>query len=393
MNKLLALSMIFCPILLLGVCYGSTTVFTSTVSPDQTGVPIPVAINVPDGDWRLEEYPSGREVPCQLDQENSILCFIVETPKSNKAINRMFKLMQGRSSSPARFSIENVKPKQFMLKEDGEPIFAFNYGMILAEGVPEDRRRSCYIHPVYGPSGELLSDDFPKDHYHHRGIFWAWTNIKVEERNYDLWAIKGLRQRFEKLVSLSLGPIYGKFCVQNGWYTDDGLKIMDEKVTVTAYRKADVGRIIDFELSWTPIAKPITIDSSARGYGGFGMRFAPKSETIIYTPKGQQSGDVDRVQFEWSDLSAKFGNSAEFSGVTIIDNPSNPVYPTAWSNRYYGFLNPSFTGVGPVTIEAGKTLEYRYRLWIHKGDAFSGNAKEASEAYIRGLKIKAKTIN
>jgi sugar/nucleoside kinase (ribokinase family) len=36
--------------------------------------------------------------------------------------------------------------------------------MVLPEGVPEDRRRSCYIHPIYGLDGQVLTDDFPKDH-------------------------------------------------------------------------------------------------------------------------------------------------------------------------------------------------------------------------------------
>ncbi|MDH7482615.1 MAG: PmoA family protein [Armatimonadota bacterium] len=382
----LVLTILVLPSVLLGASSGGKLISIDIPS-SQTGVAIPVALNVNMGDWRLEEYPSGSEVPCQLDRTNGVLYFIVETPKSDKVIKKRFKLIQGRSSTHVGFSLENVKAKQIVLKENNKPVLAFNYGMILAEGVPEDRRRSCYIHPVYGPNGELLSDDFPKDHYHHRGIFWAWPSVKIENKTYSLWSIVGIRQRFEKLLSVDLGPVYGKFSVRNGWYTDDGTKIMYEVVTVTAYRTTAVGRVVDIELEWTPVSKPITLDSSERGYGGFSMRFAPRKDTIVYTPKGQEKGDVDRVQFEWSDLSAKFGDASELSGVTIIDNPSNPVYPTAWSNRYYGFLNPSFTGLGPVTIDSGKTITYRYRLWVHKGDALSGNAKEAFEAYTKGVKI------
>ncbi|MCL6518519.1 MAG: PmoA family protein [Armatimonadetes bacterium] len=382
----LVLTILVLPSVLLGAGSGGKLISIDIPS-SQTGVAIPVALNVNMGDWRLEEYPSGGEVPCQLDRANGVLYFVVETPKSDKVVKKRFKLIRGRSSTRVGFSLENVKHKQLVLRENNKPVLAFNYGMILAEGVPEDRRRSCYIHPVYGPSGELLSDDFPKDHYHHRGIFWAWPIVKIGNKTYSLWSIVGIRQRFEKLLSVDLGPVYGKFSVRDGWYTDDGTKIMDEVVTVTAYRTTTVGRVVDIELKWTPVSKPITLDSSERGYGGFSMRFAPRKDTIVYTPKGQEKGDVDRVQFEWSDLSAKFGDVSEFSGVTIIDNQSNPVYPTAWSNRYYGFLNPSFTGLGPVTIDSGKTITYRYRLWVHKGNALSGNAKEAYEAYTKGVKV------
>jgi AcrR family transcriptional regulator len=40
--------------------------------------------------------------------------------------------------------------------------------------VPEKFRRSCYIHPLYGLDGEVMTEDFPVDHRHHRGVFWAW---------------------------------------------------------------------------------------------------------------------------------------------------------------------------------------------------------------------------
>ena len=33
--------------------------------------------------------------------------------------------------------------------------------------------RSNYVHPLYSLSGEILKEDFPDDHPHHRGIFWA----------------------------------------------------------------------------------------------------------------------------------------------------------------------------------------------------------------------------
>ena len=33
--------------------------------------------------------------------------------------------------------------------------------------------RANYIHPLYGLDGEVLTEDFPRDHPHHRGVFWA----------------------------------------------------------------------------------------------------------------------------------------------------------------------------------------------------------------------------
>lgn len=33
--------------------------------------------------------------------------------------------------------------------------------------------RANYVHPLYDLDGHVLTEDFPKDHLHQRGIFWA----------------------------------------------------------------------------------------------------------------------------------------------------------------------------------------------------------------------------
>ena len=61
-------------------------------------------------------------------------------------------------------------------------MLVYNHGVITDEKVPaKDARRSraCYIHPLWGLNGEVLTDDFPKDHYHHHGVFWAWPHVEI----------------------------------------------------------------------------------------------------------------------------------------------------------------------------------------------------------------------
>ena len=42
--------------------------------------------------------------------------------------------------------------------------------------------RANYIHPLYGPDGAILTEDFPPDHLHQRGVFWTWHQVWVGER-------------------------------------------------------------------------------------------------------------------------------------------------------------------------------------------------------------------
>ena len=48
------------------------------------------------------------------------------------------------------------------LRENGQPVLAYNYGPQLQNGAPEIKRRSGYIHPVWAPNGAVVTDDFPR---------------------------------------------------------------------------------------------------------------------------------------------------------------------------------------------------------------------------------------
>jgi hypothetical protein len=81
-------------------------------------------------------------------------------------------------------------------------------------------------------------------------------------------------------------------------------------------------------------------------------------------------------------------------GVAIMDNPSNPRYPTYWHSRNYGLFaaNPfglrDFTGDktkdGSMKIEKGQRLRFRYRVVIHPGDLNSANIAGLYKKYAAG---------
>ena len=48
-------------------------------------------------------------------------------------------------------------------------------------------RRGGYIHPVYTLSGRIITGDYPPDHIHHHGIWFAWTKTEFEGRHPDFW--------------------------------------------------------------------------------------------------------------------------------------------------------------------------------------------------------------
>lgn len=63
--------------------------------------------------------------------------------------------------------------------------------------IKEAFRRGGYLYPMLTPSGKLISDDFPPNHIHHHGVWWAWTKTEFEGRQPDFWNMGASKGRVE----------------------------------------------------------------------------------------------------------------------------------------------------------------------------------------------------
>jgi len=298
-------------------------------------------------------------------------------------------VLAGAEEKPVAFRFEKAEGKYLHLFEGEKRVLTYNYGMLLKEGVPKDRRRSCYIHPVYGLDGEVLTDDFPADHLHHRGLCWVWPRVIVGGKEYDLWDLRGVEQRFERWLGQEATAKHAEFSVVNGWYVGEE-KTVSETVRVRVFRATGEGRAIDVALTLEASKEPVTISGRepVKGYGGFSFRFAPREETLVTTPAGRESADSDLRRHPWADLSAKFGGRETFSGVAILDHNENPGFPNGWTLRHYGFLGVAWPGLEFYTLKPGEPLTLRYRVWIHRGGAEEGDVAAAYAAYAEIKKQK-----
>lgn len=353
---------------------------------DVADILVPVTVELPgaddDGLWALhltsgDEKPVYGQTMTRMGKKSTV--FLLNPAFLQN--NTLLRVQEQRASSvvPQVFTFDEQEDTFLTLSEDGAPVLRYVYGMNLKEGVPEDRRRSNYLHPVYGLDGEILTDDFPEDHHHHRGIFLAWPQIIVDGDSLELWHIQGIEKRFEQWIGRETGPVFARMGVHNGWYAG-GKKVVDETVWITAFRKGDVGRIIDIEFTLTATKSPVKIVGSPglKGYGGLNYRTAPFTDEIITTDEGIQQ-DSDLRRFPWADFSAIFGDSASHSGLSIFQDRANLNAPNGWCLRHYGFLGVAWPGNNPYLLQPGKPLNLRYRIWIHRGDADEGRVSAAYE--------------
>ena len=68
--------------------------------------------------------------------------------------------------------------------------------------------RSHYIHPLYGLDGEILTENFPSDHVHQRGIFWSWHQLLVGDKSVgDGWILKDFSYDVRDVEILKEDPL------------------------------------------------------------------------------------------------------------------------------------------------------------------------------------------
>lgn len=285
------------------------------------------------------------------------------------------------AASPTPFRFGPVNEAGLGLWEGSQAVLVYQHGLVRKAGVPERLARSSYVHPLHGPDGEVLTDDFPADHYHHRGLFWAWPHVTVAGAHYDLWMLRGIEQRFEQWLSRTVTASNAVLGVANGWYVN-GRKVMAEQVWFRVAPLTTHGRVVDVELILTPTDQPVTLaGAEGKSYGGLTLRFAPGTNTVITVPAGSPPQDLAMTNLPWADLTRRWSDPGLTSGVAILVHPTHPDFPPQWLTRHYGVLCLGWPGVKPKTLQPGQPVPCRYRLWIHRGRPTVSQLQRAFELY------------
>ena len=305
-------------------------------------------------------------------------------PRKDNSGSRRFRVEASPLPTSSGFSFRDINSKSLELLDDGKPVLVYNHGVITNESVPKNdarRNRSCFVHPVYGLNGEVLTDSFPKDHYHHHGIFWAWSHVVIDGKEYDLWVSNKIEQRFVRWICRESGPVAAVLAVENGWFTGD-TKVMIERVWFRAFKAADGARSIDITLVLIPVERPITLrGAEGKSYGGINLRFAPRTDTVITVPSGRTKEDLPDTRLAWADLTARFAGVPGPSGAALFADPKHPDFPPPWLTRHYGILCCGYPGVKGKTFAPGEPVRLDYRVWIHKSAVDLADLKAAFEAY------------
>ena len=266
------------------------------------------------------------------------------------------------------FAWKDLGDGRLELRGNGNPVLVYNYDPQLKPGAPENRRRCCYIFPLYTPAGVSMLDDFPTDHFHHRGLFWAWPIVQTEGKQYDIWMQLTAKPRTSKTPAVKVTGRQARMEADNFWEAD-GKDIVREQLLLSVSPALKASRTMDVELTWEALTAPVTLQGSAehgKSYGGFSARFAPRTGTILRADGEVLTKDEDLNPRQWAELEGVYGGKRAV--LRITPDAHDPGAPYQWCLRSYGFVGASFPGrtdkVDHYTLEPGKPLTLRFQVRV-----------------------------
>lgn len=307
-------------------------------------------------------------------EKGGFLC--LQMPPGKKG-RREFALKEGRTAAPKTMvAHEDETSGQLEITESGQPVLRYVYqtnepGNVLEAIHPNNqkyaRARSNYIHPLYGPDGDVLTKDWAVDHPHHRGIYWAWPETSYREENGDLHALQRVFARPTGHYRLTQGPVYAQIEAENQWLWDDEEAIVREKAIFRAYALGPEGRCIDLKFIFTALNDGVTI--ARRGtdqYGGLNIRLAEttQQEILFHTDPVQATPRI-----AWADFLGVFGEGRSQTAFAVLQRQSNPEHPGEWV-KYpdIQWFQPTFPTAGTrYELKKGQPLTLQYRFWIRSG--------------------------
>jgi hypothetical protein len=218
-----------------------------------------------------------------------------------------------------------------------------------------------------------MTEDFPEDHLHHRGIFWAWHQVYIGERQIgDMWECRDFIWEIHQVntdkTDNNSAALTAKVYWKSSQYQDSRVPFAEETVTIRLYRTENQIRIVDFTIRINALVEELKIGGSNddKGYGGFSTRIPLPDELQMTDTNGEVIPQRIAVPAgDWINFSGTFGKQK--SGFAVFIHPSNPGESRQWILRKKGSCqNVAYPGREPVPVTTGIPLDLKYRVVLHK---------------------------
>jgi hypothetical protein len=270
-----------------------------------------------------------------------------------------------------------------MQKQEGGFLFTENNENVLFyqrdnKSIEGKYQRCNYIHPLWGIDGTVLTEDFPADHLHHRGVFWAWHQVWIGDKQIgDPWEIKDFEQQITDIEYAARENGIAELKTEVHWksplWKNQGEKIpyLQENTKIVIHPKKGNYRKIGFEVHLLALAENLKIGGSAdeKGYSGFSVRMVLPGDITFTGPQGEITPENTAVESPgYVNVSGAVGKNGSAGGIVIIDHPENPGYPQPWILRKKNSMqNAAYPGNTLIPVSTQNPIILKYSLIVYSG--------------------------
>jgi hypothetical protein len=379
----------------------------------------------------IEEGETQTRINVQWDQESGFdwekaagkgaLIWILEgkTPKKSK---RTFKLVLEKGEEPQTpFNVKITDNSRILVNYKNKPVLQYNYEKISEiDDKSSPKKISCYIHPVWTPSGEIITGDYQSETIHQCGIFNAWKRAKFNEIEVNFWDMnENAGKKLPDILGpdITNGPVFAELSIHNKgvfngntymrevcdvktyslpekdmWLFDvhftqspvnpkRPMQFPTEVTTATVIAEGKVKRIVTEKEKNDLIMELLPCNEGGLVFRGKNEWVKKSSSLSILT-----SVEKNEKGVKWVDFTGPISNA--WGGIAIFDHPLNQSYPSPVnidSKSPYFLYN--VVKNSSYTASMSNPLELVYRFLVHNGKPDKKLNDQISNDFVNPPKI------
>ena len=320
---------------------------------------------------------SGSIIPLQV--QGGTASFIL--PELAAGASAKYTVEAGGRQDKADITAER-KNADVHVTSGGRPVLEYvgGAGRLPSSDIKPIFQRGGYLHPVHTPSGRVVTADYPPDHRHHHGIWFAWTRAGFQGREVDFWNMgdgKG-RVEFDSLETTWRGVVQAGFRAKHRYVdltSGKPIDVLSEQWDVRTYAASADERyfLFDIDVVQTNVADTV-LKLPEYHYGGMAVRGAPEFVTLenvqYLTSEGKDRSNADATTSRWAAIAGTI--DGQKAGIAILGHPSNfrapepmRVHPT----DPYMCYAPSRSGPWEIASKGTHAVRYRFVAFDGAPDA------------------------
>ncbi|MDP6114812.1 MAG: PmoA family protein [Planctomycetota bacterium] len=231
--------------------------------------------------------------------------------------------------------------------------------------------KPCF-HPIYTPSGHLITEYRPSDHAWHTGLYYGWVHANHANLWGGPWYLKevGKYQLYpgthgeQKHQGFEISASDGVVTVQQSVDFLDGkdaLMARDNRSFEFRKLEGDTGTIWNITTEISPEVDALALGASrAAKYSGLELRMGPPFAPADHRNSEGLAGheNIMHQRGRWCVAAGECGGA-----VAMFDHPDNPRHPTDWFTRK-NLMGAGLLVSGDLEVRKGEPLRLRYAFLV-----------------------------